>query len=599
MGLYRTFFALMNGVQRRRFGALLLMMMLASALEAASAALVVPVLATVTGSGEAAGIGTGSAIAHRLSEVLGLHQAPSPFLRGALLLVLAFSVKSVISMSLAWRESQFAFGMQRDLSLRLFAGYLHRPYVFHLNRNSAQLVRNITTEVAQFTFNFTLPAVTLLSEGMVVLALLILLFWVEPIGASVALGVLAIGVGLSQFALRSRLAAWGAARQASEGTRLQHLQQGLGAVKEVILTDRATEFAARFAEQNAVAAATAQRHLFAKAVPRILLEWLCVVALGIMLLVLQWGRKDPAGLVPAAGLFAAAAFRLLPSVNRIVGAIQSLRFCAPVVQLLDSELCEVGPMPVPAGRGRSSVLASGKPPSDVSVDSVTFSYGRGGIPALSGVSLEIPAGSCIGVIGESGGGKSTLVDVLLGLIEPDSGTIRVAGRDIREDLRGWQSGIGYVPQTIYLTDDTLRRNIAFGIPDAEIDTAAVEGAIRNARLDEFVNGLPEGLETRVGERGARLSGGQRQRIGIARALYHRPSFLVLDEATSALDPATEADVMDSIRGLAGNRTIVIVTHRMATLRGCSAVYRIEGGRLRPDAVRESSGLSRGGQHDCR
>jgi ABC-type multidrug transport system fused ATPase/permease subunit len=263
----------------------------------------------------------------------------------------------------------------------------------------------------------------------------------------------------------------------------------------------------------------------------------------------------------------------MPSVNRIMTAIQVMRHAMPVVTTLASELESLAPQEAP-GSGSQIELKR-----ELRVEDVSFAYPSTEAPALHDVSLEIRAGESIGFVGGSGSGKSTLIDVILGLLAPQRGVIRVDGVDVRENLRSWQDHIGYVRQHIYLTDDSLRRNIAFGLRDADIDNQAVQRALRAAQLEDFVASLPQGLDTLVGERGVRLSGGQLQRIGIARALYHDPSVLVLDEATSALDTATEREVMSAVRALHGEKTVIIVAHRLTTVADCDRLYRLENGRI--------------------
>jgi len=286
-----------------------------------------------------------------------------------------------------------------------------------------------------------------------------------------------------------------------------------------------------------------------------------------------WQGKPMEALLPTLGLFAAAAFRIMPSVNRLLSAVQSMRFYLPVIDTLHSEFCLLN---------AASTQQRGQPlpfNDALVLDQLSFKYPTAETPALRGISLSIPRGASIGFIGGSGAGKSTLVDTILGLLTPDSGSIKINGVDIQTNLRGWQDQIGYVPQSIYLTDDTLRRNVAFGLPPDQIDEAAVWRAIKAAQLEQFVNELPQGLETQVGERGVRLSGGQRQRIGIARALYHDPAVLVLDEATSSLDTATEHDVMEAIRALRGEKTLIIVAHRLSTVEHCDRLFRLEQGAV--------------------
>jgi ABC-type multidrug transport system fused ATPase/permease subunit len=282
---------------------------------------------------------------------------------------------------------------------------------------------------------------------------------------------------------------------------------------------------------------------------------------------------DTAAIMPTLALFAAAAFRMTPSANRVLAVINSLRYGLPAVATLTSELALPVSDTPPGGTHRTAFQR------DIELRDVTFSYADTPAPALRGVSVRIGKNETVGFIGPSGSGKTTLVDVLLGLLAPQRGEVRVDGTDVAGNLRAWQDQIGYVSQTIYLTDDTLRRNVAFGVPEAEIDDRAVARAVRAAQLDDFVASLPAGLDAAVGERGVRLSGGQRQRIGIARALYHDPAVLVLDEATSALDAATERGVMDAVAALQGSRTIVIVAHRLSTVDRCDRLYRLEAGRI--------------------
>jgi ABC-type multidrug transport system fused ATPase/permease subunit len=283
---------------------------------------------------------------------------------------------------------------------------------------------------------------------------------------------------------------------------------------------------------------------------------------------------EMASIVPTLALFAAAAFRLMPSVNRVLTAMQTLRYGLPVIDTLYEEL----KLEVPDAIDDFSEVSPGFR-QEIRLNEVSYTYQGALSPALNGLALSIKVGEFVGFIGSSGSGKSTLVDIVLGLLPCDSGRIEVDGQDIQENMRAWQNQIGYVPQAIYLTDDTLRRNVAFGLPNEQIDDVAVQKAIKAAQLEEFVATLPEGLETVVGERGVRLSGGQRQRIGIARALYHDPSVLVLDEATSALDTATESGVMKAVNALQGSKTIIMVAHRLSTVEHCDRLYKLEQGRI--------------------
>jgi ABC-type multidrug transport system fused ATPase/permease subunit len=307
--------------------------------------------------------------------------------------------------------------------------------------------------------------------------------------------------------------------------------------------------------------------------PRLWLEVLAVSGLAILVISMLAQNRSLEAVLPTLGLFAAAAFRLMPSVSRILGAVQALRYGMSMIDVLHAELS----LKIPETTGKQKPSAPFH--SNMELSHVSYTYPAAASAALKDISLLIKRGESVGFIGVSGAGKSTLVDIILGLLTPDQGDVRVDAKDIQQNLRNWQDQIGYVPQSIYLTDDTLRRNIAFGLPDEQIDDAAVKRAIQSAQLVGFVNSLPEGLMTMVGERGIRISGGQRQRIGIARALYHDPAVLLLDEATSSLDTATELGVMQAVKALQGSKTILIVAHRLSTVEHCDSLFKMEDGKL--------------------
>lgn len=303
-------------------------------------------------------------------------------------------------------------------------------------------------------------------------------------------------------------------------------------------------------------------------------ELLTITGLAVLVITMLNQGREMSSLVPVLGLFAASAFRLMPSVNRILGSIQNVRYYLPAL----NHLYEESLLQVPPHSGEHTGKL-GSFQHEIKLHDVGYLYHAAKQPALHGVSMAIKKGELIGLVGTSGSGKSTLVDLMLGLLPPTEGKIEVDGLDIQQHLREWQDQIGYVPQSIYLTDDSLRRNVAFGLADEEIDEAAVAQAISAAQLKEFVNGLPDRLDTVVGERGIRLSGGQRQRIGIARALYHNPSMLVFDEATSALDIATESNVMEVITALKGSKTMILVAHRLSTVERCDRLFKFEKGQI--------------------
>jgi ABC-type multidrug transport system fused ATPase/permease subunit len=507
-------------------------------------------------------------------EMLGRPSHLDMIVMGMGTLVAVYALKVVFLTFVAWRQSRFVFGLQASLSKSLFVGYLAQPYTFHLQHNSAQLTRNIMAEVTMFVNMVMLPTLQLATDGLVLAGVLILLMSIEPAGALGAFAVMGGAGFLFQHVTRGPLKRWGKARQYNEGKRLQHLQQGFGGVKEIKLLGREAELFSQFEVYNLGTARVVHRQNVLRQMPRLWFEMLAICGLTILVIVMLLIGTAPASLLPTLGLFAAAAFRLMISANRILGAIQSIRYSNSVIHTLDEafHLFE------------STAPLDAEPlvqPFKDSIELRQVNYRYPGAPrdSLSTVDIRIPWRSTVGFIGGSGAGKTTLVDLVLGLLEPTAGSVCVDGVDIHSNLRGWQSQIGYVPQSIYLADDTLRRNIAYCIPNPDISEEAVWSAVRAAQLEELVSQLPQGLDTLVGEQGVRLSGGQRQRIGIARALYHDPAVLVLDEATSALDSETEGEVMKSIVALRGEKTVLIIAHRLSTIEHCDSLYELKDGQL--------------------
>jgi len=328
----------------------------------------------------------------------------------------------------------------------------------------------------------------------------------------------------------------------------------------------------QFEKHNISSTQVTQKYQTLVLMPRLWLEFLGVASLAVIMVLMTLNGKNPSEMLATMGLICAAAFRMLPSANRVVNAVQQLSYGLAVVDTLASELALNG-----LQKGEASLECEFL--DSLQARSLSFRYENIDRLALDSVSFSLKKGESLGIVGASGSGKSTLVDVLLGLLTPSAGKLLIDGKCYASAIGAWQRLIGYVPQSIYLTDDTLRRNIAFGIEEEAIEEKAVTEALKAAQLLEFVQELPEGLETRVGERGIRLSGGQRQRIGIARALYHDPDVLVLDEATSALDANTEKGVMSAVSALQGRKTIIIIAHRLSTVEQCDVLMRMEAGKV--------------------
>jgi ABC-type multidrug transport system fused ATPase/permease subunit len=574
----RKILSLLTRTEGRELLVLLGFILIGMVAEALGVGLVMPAIVLLTVPEDVAGLP-----ARHLVDALGDPRREMLVVAGMALLVLVFVLKNAFLATLAWRQTRFTYGLGVQLARRLFRLYLSQPYTFHLQRNSVHLISSLTGDVEQVALGAA-SALTLVAESVVLVGLATLLALVEPL-ATVAVG-LVVWLAAWTFLRMTRGMShrWALARQYHGEMSFQHLQQGFGAVKDVILSGRPSEFVDRYVWHSTRRALAAQKHDTIRQLPRLFLEVLGVAAIAAMAaMMLAEGRRS-AVLLPTLGVVAAAAFRIFPSLNRILYGLQLLRFAAPSIDRVHAEFTVLDG--VPPRRAKTGPRFSGA----VELVDVTYTYPAAAGPALRGVSMRIGCGESIGIIGPSGAGKSTLVNILLGLLVPDEGRVLVDGRDMRGDPGRWQGQIGYVPQSIYVMDDTVRRNVAFGLPDEDIDDAAVRSALGAAGLLRLVGQLPHGLDTVLGERGIRISGGELQRIGIARALYHDPAVVVFDEATSSLDIATEQEVMASVHARQGRRTIVIVSHRPTAIEHCDRIYELVGGQL---VVGRRAGKGRG------
>jgi len=552
--------------QRRSAVVLFALVVAGTFLETLSIGLVVPALAFMTRGGQAAPPGLTPWI-----EWLGNPSTSGLILVVLLILLAVYALKSAFLLFVAYWQSRFVTATQASTSRRLYAIYLQQPWLFHLQRHSSDLMRTMN-EAREFSQTCSLFIMTV-SEILALGGLISLLLWFEPLGATVVACLLGAAGWLFTVVIHGRSKFWGRTQRHHSKMAIKHAQQGFGSAKDVKIRGCEDQFLRQFRVHTDALARLAALQSFVYQMPRLWYELLAVAALLLLSTVMVWRGTPSERLIPMLGLFAAVAFRMLPSVNHVTTAIQKLRHSGATLDALQRELglgqtLPPRPAAIPI-RFHDSVL----------LENVSFRYPTGAHAVLDGISIRIPHGAAVGFVGGSGAGKSTLVDVILGLLPPQSGRVLVDGQDIHDNLRGWQDIIGYVPQSIYLCDESIRSNVAFGVPEDEIDDRAVRRALEAAQLDAFVASLPQGHDTTVGERGVRLSGGQRQRIGIARALYHDPQVLVLDEATSALDSDTEREVMSAVNALHGTKTLIIVAHRLTTVSTCDLLYRLEQGRV--------------------
>lgn len=572
MRLLRDCGRLLTPRARRRFLALCLAAAFAGLLEAAAVASIVPFLATLAGPELAR---TDAQLARLLALLGAESQAEAVARLGAAVLLVLVLANAVSALS-TWLLLRFANRQGHELSLRLLAGYLAEPYVFHLDRHTAELQKNVFGEVQRVTWGVLIPAAQIASKLAVVVFICALLVLVDPLMALAVAAALGVAyAALYRFA-RGALHEAGRVSVHAGALRARHAIEALGGAKEIKLLGREAEFLRRFA-QPSLAWSDAQTAVQALGqLPRHAVETVAfglILALAIYLL----GAGRPSGeVLPLLGLYAFAGYRLMPALQQIFAGLATMRASQAALEIVLRDLPRAEPAPSSARTAQQRISLR----EAVELVDVRYRYPGKSAWSLQPVSLRIAKNASVALVGATGCGKTTVVDLLMGLLRPSGGSLRVDGVAIDErNLRAWQRSIGYVPQQIFLCDDTIARNIAFGLPEERIERARVERAARLARLHDFVAALPGGYDTTVGERGVRLSGGERQRIGIARALYAEPELLVLDEATSALDNVTENAVLEALQALAGRITLVMVAHRLSTVRGCDLICMMEQGHI--------------------
>ncbi|MFN4279819.1 ABC transporter ATP-binding protein [Thermosynechococcus sp.] len=548
-----------------------LLMVITSAWEAVGIGLIFPFIAVVEKPA-------------RLNQLLFWRTAPlTPTEEYQWLLLLSialaalFIFKNLFIVASTYIQLKFLNAKQCKFSVLLLRSYLFKPYTFHLQHNTATLIQNAARETNNVFSLYLLPLLFVISEILIVFAIFTVIFLSAPLIATVVIALAVILSYLFFRFFRYRLKQAGAQRVQYAQKVVQSINEALGGIKETKILGREQFFLDTYRENLIRDRSATLFQEIASQLPRSYFETIGVVLLILILIFFLLQRGTTAQLLPLVSLFAAAAFRLLPSANRLMANLGNLIFYAASVDVLYHDLLEARTLEPP----RLSAVSPerGALWDRLELIDIHYTYPNAPRPALCGVSLTIKQGEMVGFVGASGAGKTTLVDLILGLLEPCQGDIRVDGESIYGNLARWQRQIGYIPQTIYLSDDTLRHNIAFGLPTEQIDETALWRAVEAAQLAEFVAGLPAGLDTVVGERGVRLSGGQRQRIGIARALYHNPSVLIMDEATAALDNQTEAGVMDAIQALSGEKTIIMIAHRLSTVIACDRLYLIADGQV--------------------
>jgi ATP-binding cassette, subfamily B, bacterial PglK len=483
-------------------------------------------------------------------------------------IVILYFLKSLFLVFLTYKQNTFLANITASISNKLFFNYMNQSYKFHLDRNASDLIKNIQIEI-YYLHTFLLSLITIFIEGGFVISVVATLIFIEPFGAiSIGLFYGFLSVTFLQFT-KKKLNAWGSLRESVDAQISKVSLEGLGGIKDLLILGKTDVFVDEYSKKNYLKASLDSKRGTVSQIPRFYLEFISIIGLVSFIILLLLQGKNPAGLVTILGVFVAATFRMIPSFNRIIASAQSMKYFMPSVDTIFNEIRNNIDKELDY---KSSEKYTFK--NYIEFKNVSFNFNKD-FNVLEGVNIIIKKGSTIGVIGESGSGKSTLVDMIIGLHKPSFGEILIDGTSGLQMFQKWRNNIGYVSQTIYLTDDSILKNIALGLPEKEINYLKINELLKQVQLEKFINSLELGIKTKVGERGVQLSGGQRQRIGIARALYNDPQLLILDEATSALDSETEKEVMESIKNLKGNKTIIMIAHRISTLVDCDEIYKIQ------------------------
>ena len=560
-----------NRTQKMKFIALFCMLFVGSVLELMGVSLILPFVQLVMDAD-----GTDNALLQWFGRLIEAESQRELLIWLGLLLIAVYLVKNAYLLFAKYVQLRFVFNNRLELSGRLMRNYMKKPYPFHLEKNSSEILRSVTSDVNNL-YELVMDVIDLVSNLLIIAMLAVYLLYTDVMITLVVAALLGLCSYFYFAVMRRRTVDYGKQNQLYNGKMIQAVNQALGGIKEIKVLARENYFVRAYEENGRYYASSLKKSQFYRNAPKYLIETVCVCGvLATILIKLQMGA-DVQELVPQLSVFAMAAFRLLPSVNQVNNLLNGILFLKPSIDRIYEDLQEAGAKKNerPPERDYRRLPAA----DVVRFEHVTFRYPGTEKEILSDLSVELPLKKSIGFVGSSGAGKTTFMDLLLGLLSPDQGRICYGDSDIRDYPDAWGHKLGYIPQSIYLADDTIRRNVAFGIPDSEISEEQVRRALEEAQLLEFVDGLEEGLDTMVGESGVRLSGGQRQRIGIARALYQQPEILVLDEATSALDTETEQAVMEAVERFRGRCTLLMIAHRTSTLENCDQIYRLEDGKL--------------------
>lgn len=573
MNILKTIYSLLNQKQRLQSFYQVIIIIISMFFEILSLGMLIPIITLISTND----LNIKYPNLKNLLEKIG---NPSQYLLLQYILILfvaIYIIKTLFMVFATWYNYKFVFNLQMFFSEKIFRGYLYQSSLFHSLNNTSVLIQNSTLLIA--TLSHVLINILIISSEIIsAFAILILLFKVQPLSILIIFITFTPFIYLFNFFTKKLLLRIGKSYQNFEGVRIKLLQEGLGASKEIKLMGKEEFFIKQYDKNNITSLSLFQKQQTLQAFPKFLMEFLAAISICLLVFILGNDKKDLSELITTLALLAGAAFRLIPSINRIIASSQTIRFNTSAIDTLKKEFESMDKI---NNEEKFKILDF---VNNITLENIYFRFPNSEKYTIENLSMKIPIGNTVGIIGSTGAGKSTLIDIILGLLNPSEGVVKINHVPILSATKSWQKHIGYVPQSIYLIDDTLRKNIAFGLSEEEIDDDLVNQAIKFSQLENLVKLLPNGLDSEIGERGVRLSGGERQRIGIARALYNSPKILVLDEATSSLDVNTERDVMNSVLLLKNKITIIIVAHRLTTVENCDYLYKIKNGKIEEEGI---------------
>jgi len=510
-----------------------------------------------------------------ITKWFGIYTSYHLLVYGGVGLISIFTIKGIYIVFLDYVKSKFVYNRYSLMSSNLFMAYLSAPFTFHLSNNSAELIRNVTTETRFISNHIMMTFLSICMEVITVFGIFFVLVFVEPIITLYSVLFIGLSAGILLKVIKKKLSYYGNSAAKERAQIIKEVNEGIGGFKDIKLNGRSNYFMQRFKRSiNDLTKAEIFKHI-ASSIAKPVVELVAVISMFGIAIFMLWQGREMTSIIPVLTLFAASAVRLIPSGNKIITDINKLRFNIFAVEPVYNHLKLLDKGDGEMKKNSLKITLN----DSIQLNNVSFKYPNTSEYSIRDINIKIKKGSSVALVGESGAGKSTLINIILGLLQPTEGSVKVDDNEIGENIEGWQRNIGYIPQNIYLSDTTIKQNIAFGIEEDDISEEKVENAIEASQLKPLIRQLPKGFNTIIGENGVRLSGGQRQRIGIARALYNEPVVLVMDEATSALDTKTEKEIIKSVEKLKGERTLIMVAHRISTVRKCDTLYVLDGGKL--------------------